>query len=415
MSKYSDGFLRFVKETPNAYYAADNIAEMLREKGFLELSEKDAWDMKSGKYFVRRNDATIIALDLPREYDRFSIAAAHGDSPCFRIKPNPEMAENGYLKLNTEIYGGMLQYSWLDRPLSVAGRVIVKENGVFKSRLINIQRDLLVIPSLAIHMNRGVNDGAKFNPQKELLPLVALGSEKGGFKELLDREAGAEVLDYDLYLYNRDEPKYAGNNAEFILSPRIDNLGCAYTVLNGFLLAENKKSAAVYVCFNNEETGNRTREAAGGTFLEDVLERVCLAAGKDLRQLLAASFFVSADNGHALHPNYPEKADPTSRACINGGILIKHHENYTTDGLSSAILKDIYKDAAVPYQEFASRSDMGNGGTLGKASLSHVSLCSADIGMAQLAMHSANELSGALDIDYMIAGMKAFYEADIRF
>ena len=415
MSIYSDQFLEFVKNTPNAYVAVQNIAGELDNAGYKQLREEEEWKIEAGKYYVIRNDASIIALDIPKDFHQFLIIASHGDSPCFRIKPNAVMEQEGYIKLNTEIYGGMIRYSWLDRPLSFAGRITYKKDGRYEKKTISIDKDLLVIPSLAVHMHREVNDSAVFNPQKDLLPLMMLSDKKESLLDYLKEETGEDVIDYDLYVYNRDIPKYIGANNEFILSPRIDNLGCAFTSLKAFLNSANENAVRVYVCFNNEETGSCTMEAADSTFLSDVLERVSEAFSKDVRQLLAASYLISADNGHALHPNYPEKCDPTNRPKVNGGLLIKRHENYTTDGFSAGVLKDILNQAGVKYQEFAARSDMRNGSTLGKISLSHVSVPSVDIGMAQLAMHSANELCGAKDIDTMIEGMKSFYGADICF
>lgn len=415
MSKISDGFLHFVKETPNAYYCVKNVSAILAKMGFQELKETEEWDVRAGKYYVVRNDASIIAFKLDAKWNSFSIVASHGDSPSLHVKSNPDMLEEGYVQLNTEIYGGPLRYTWLDRPLSVAGRVTVKTEKGYAARPINIQKDLLVIPSLAIHMNREANDGLKLNPQKHMLPIYALSDSKKSIKELLEKEIGSEILDYDLYLYNRDEPKYTGENNEFILSPRIDNLGCAYTSLMAFLAAKQENACQVYACFNNEEIGSDTLEGAGSTFLKDVLSRICDYYGKSYLPTIAKSFLVSADNGHAIHPNYPEMCDPTNQCHPNGGIVIKHHVNYTSDGFSSGVLKDILTSAGIPYQEFSARSDARNGGTLGKISLSQVSLHSVDVGMAQLAMHSANEFCGSKDIDLMVNALTAFYNSDIRF
>ncbi len=415
MSKISDGFLSFVKETPNAYYCVKNVSAILKKMGFTELKESEEWDIRAGKYFVSRNDASIIAFKVRPGFDRFAIVASHGDSPSLHVKSNPEMLEEGYAKLNTEIYGGPLRYSWLDRPLSLAGRVIVKGENGYRTRLVNIAKDLLVIPSLAIHMNREANDALSLNPQKHLSPVYALSEEKKSLKQLLEAEVKEEVLDYDLYLYNRDEPRYVGENNEFILSPRIDNLGCAYSSLMAFLSAENESVAQVYASFNNEEVGSETQEGAASTFLKDILMRIAEYYDLSYRPLIARSFLISADNGHAVHPNYEEKCDPTNRCHMNRGIVIKHHINYTSDGKTSAVLKDILKSKNIPYQEFCARSDLRNGSTLGKISLSQVSLSSVDVGMAQLAMHSANELCGSKDIELLIDALSAFYKSRIVF
>ncbi len=411
MSKYTKQFMKFLDATPNAYYATRNISEVLNKEGFTELKENVEWNLIPGKYYVTRNNASILAFTIPEKPEKFLMVASHSDSPCYHLKTNAEMLESGYLKLNVEPYGGMLDYTWFDRPLSVSGRVITKKNNQYKINLVNIDKDIFVIPSLCAHQASNPN-GFKPNPQKELLPVLGLYSEKGAFEALLKEQVDGEIIDSDLYLYCRDTAKLIGAKEDFILSPRIDNLGSAFGTLYGFIQAKNEKTINLYACFNNEESGSLTVEGADSTFLDDTIERICEALQLNSRNLLNSSFMVSADNGHAVHPNYPEKCDPTNRCRLNKGIVIKHHTNYTTSGLSSAVLKGILQDANVAYQDFSARSDGRNGGTLGKISLKHVSVQSVDIGMAQLAMHSANETCGSEDIDAMIDGMKAYFESD---
>ena len=327
--------------------------------------------------------------------------------------------EEQYVKLNCEKYGGMILSTWLDRPLSVAGRVIVKENGEFVSRLVNVDKDLLMIPNVAIHMNRDMNKGVEYNPQTDMLPLYAGIEKKDSFMEEIAKAAGVEkeeILGSDLFLYVRDKGRVFGAGGEFICAPRLDDLECAFALTKGIINAENPEAYGnLAVVFDNEEVGSGTKQGADSTFLSDILHRMKEALGKTdswLCQRIAKSFMISADNGHAVHPNHPEKADPTNRPYLNGGIVIKYHgsQKYTTDGFSSAVMEDICKEAGVPCQKYANRSDIAGGSTLGNISTAHVSVDTVDIGLAQLAMHSAYETAGAKDVDYLVKALEVFFK-----
>ncbi len=416
----------FIDKSPTVFQAVHNISEKLEKNGYIRLSESEKWDVKpGGKYFVTRNMSSIIAICLPEKLNigGFMAVASHGDSPCFKIKPNPEMTVCGeYLKLNIEKYGGMICSTWFDRPLSIAGRVLVSTDNGVEARLINFDKNIAVIPSLAIHMNRSVNDGYSYNAQKDMLPLICGGGEKDAFCKLLKKAAAdgekAEVLGTDLFLYNREKGVIAGAEDEFFLSPRIDNLECAYLSLKALLESKPSGSAKVYCVFDNEEVGSGTKQGAKSTFLYDVLFRISAGIGMDEAEFirtLASSFMLSADNGHAVHPNYEEKACPTNKPVLNGGVVIKYNaqQKYTTDAVSEAVFKRICDAEKVPYQEYVNRSDVPGGSTLGNLSGEHISINTADIGLAQLAMHSCYETAGVKDVTYMSDAMRRFYETEL--
>ena len=368
--------------------------------------------------------SSVIAFKIPQnDFKSFNIVASHSDSPTFKIKENAEIeVNNKYVKLNTEKYGGMICSTWFDRPLSIAGRILVKENNAVKTHLVNIDKDLVIIPNLAIHMNREVNDGYTYNAQIDMLPLYGDNSSKGSLMKTIAKEAEVEeesILDTDLFLYNRMNGTKIGSNEEYISSPRLDDLECAFTSLSAFLSENTSNSASVYCVFDNEEVGSGTKQGADSTFLYDVLRRINISLGKteeDYYRLISSSFMVSADNAHALHPNYTDKSDPTNKVYMNDGIVIKYNANqkYTTDAVSASIFKSICDSVDVPYQTFTNRSDILGGSTLGNISNAHVSLNTIDIGLAQLAMHSTYETAGAKDVTYMIDAIKAFYNTSIE-
>ena len=415
--------LSFLDHSPNAFYAVANMQKELEAAGFARLYEGCAWTLSAGHgYYVTRNDSAIIAFRIPEgEYQGFQIMASHCDSPVFKIKTNAEIVvDNRYVKLNVEKYGGMLCAPWLDRPLSVAGRVIVQTEEGIATKLVNVDRDLLIIPNVAIHMNRQVNDGYAFNAQVDMLPLFCeQGEEKNQFMKLIASEAGVEVediLDTDLFLYDRMKGTTLGLNGEFIASGRLDDLQCAFASLKGFLAAELKQSIAVHCVYDNEEVGSGTKQGAASTFLKDTLRRINRALGRTEEQYLmslASSFMVSADNAHAVHPNHSEKADPTNRPYMNKGIVIKYSANqkYTTDGVSGAVMRAICKKAGVPWQTFTNRSDMLGGSTLGNISQGQVALNTVDIGLPQLAMHSPFETAGARDTAYLVEAARVLFSS----
>lgn len=427
-SKRTEELKQFLDESVSVFHAVDNLKKMAVRAGYTEVGETEDWQLKpGGKYFVTRNASSIAAFCIPRVEDReaaaelyagFHIVAAHSDSPAFKIKEKPEIkVEEQYIKLNTEKYGGMILNTWLDRPLSVAGRVIFKENGKMAGRLIKVDKDLLVIPNVAVHMSREINQGMEYNAQTDMLPLYGQADGEKGFMDTVAEAAklkAEDILAHDLFLYVRDKARIIGGSGEFILSPRLDDLQCAFAAMTAMTESEPASFINICVIFDNEEVGSGTRQGADSTFLPDILARIQEALGASdtwLRKRIANSFLISADNAHAVHPNHPEKADPTNRPYINGGVVIKYHgsQKYTTDAVTAAELKELCREAEVPVQTYANRSDMAGGSTLGNISTAHVSLPSVDIGLPQLAMHSAAETAGVKDTEYGIRLLKAFY------
>ena len=408
--KTAKKLLKFIQKSPTAFQAVEEMSQRLQKEGFKELKEEKHWDLKAGgNYFVTRNHSAVIAFSIPKKPAwKFHIMASHSDSPALKIKENPEMeVEKAYIKLNVERYGGVLLAPGFDRPLSVAGRLIVRKNGEIQEKLVAVDKDLLVIPNLAIHMNREVNDGYKYNVQKDMLPLYSDYDGKGSFMKLMAAEADVaeeDILGHDLFLYDRTPGTVWGANEEFISAPRLDDIQCAFASLEGFLRGERKESIAVHCVLDNEEVGSTTKQGAASTFLKDTLMRINMGLGRTQEEYLmtlADSFMVSADNAHALHPNHTDKTDPVNRPVLNGGIVIKYNANqkYCTDGVSAAIFKDICDRAEVPYQTFVNRSDMAGGSTLGNISNTQVPMKTVDIGLAQLAMHSVYETTGAKDTE----------------
>lgn len=409
-TKTAKKLLKFIQKSPTAFQAVEEMKKRLEKEGYKELKEEEHWEIiPGGNYYVTRNNSALIAFSIPKKpVWKFHIMASHSDSPALKIKENPEIeVEKAYIKLNVERYGGMLLAPWFDRPLSVAGRLIVRKDGEIQEKLVAVDKDLLIIPNLAIHMNREVNDGYKYNVQKDMLPLYSSYEGKGSFMKQVAAEAGVEekdILGHDLFLYDRTAGTIWGADEEFVSAPRLDDIQCAFASFEGFLRGEHKKSIAVHCVLDNEEVGSSTKQGAASTFLKDTLKRINMGLGRTEEEYLMAladSFMVSADNAHALHPNHTDKTDPVNRPVINGGIVIKYNANqkYCTDGVSAAIFKDICDKAGVPYQTFVNRSDMAGGSTLGNISNTQVPMKTVDIGLAQLAMHSVYETAGAKDTE----------------
>ena len=417
----------FIEHAPTAFHAVAELKEILKQEGFEELKESEKWKIKPGKrYYVTRNNSSIIAVKAGKELDNYSfhVTASHSDSPAFKLKENAEIeVAKKYTLLNTEGYGGMICQTWFDRPLSLAGRVMVKNGERIETRLVKVDRDLLMIPSLAIHMDRKVNEGRAVNKQIDMLPVLS-GSvkEQGEVRSLVAEELGlkdTDIYGMDLFLYNRMGAVRWGSNREFIGCPRLDDLQCAFTSMKGFLAAENEQNINVYACFDNEEVGSGTKQGAASTFLADTLIRINHAMGRDeagYRQSIANSFMLSADNAHGVHPNHTDKACPTNRPYPGNGVVIKYSANqkYTTDAISAAVFEEICNRANVPYQIYVNRSDILGGSTLGNISTTQVPVNTVDIGLAQLAMHSPYETGSVKDTDYMIQAMKTFFEASVR-
>ena len=411
--------LDFIDASPTCFHVVANLKEQLTANGFTELSEAKEWKLKPGDYFVTRNDSSIISFRIPKkDFVGFNMIASHSDSPSFKIKENPEMAAAGaYIKLNVEKYGGMLCAQWFDRPLSVAGRLVISQKGEIVTKLVNIDRDLLMIPALAIHMNREANDGYKYNAQSDMLPVFGDADSEAMFFDLIASAAGVkagDILGHDLFLYNRVKPTFWGASEEYISSSRLDDQECVYTSFEGFLNSRAKENVAVHCVFDNEEVGSGTKQGADSTFLKDTLTRINDSLGRTREQYYTAvanSFMISADNAHAVHPNHPDKADPVNRPVMNKGIVIKYNGNqkYTTDAVSAARFKLLCEKAGVPYQTFVNRSDMAGGSTLGNISTAQVSVSTVDIGLAQLAMHSPYESAGSRDPEYMARVSEVFY------
>ncbi|MCM1087127.1 MAG: M18 family aminopeptidase [Muribaculaceae bacterium] len=410
----------FIDNSPTPFHAVSNIEKTLQDAGFIRLEEKHAWNLSpKGKYYVTRNDSSMIAFTLPGQNpEGFHMVAAHSDSPCFKVKEEAEViVENAYLKLNVEKYGGMILSAWLDRPLSLAGRVIVKGADGLESRLINLDKDVAVIPNVAIHMNRDMNKGVEYKVQSDMQPILGAACSKEQYAALLAKEAGVEIdkiLGADIFVYNRDKCRLVGLEDDFLTGPRLDDLMCVFAGMTALVNSEPERHVNLCAVFDNEEVGSGTKQGAASTFLKDVLIRISsrLGAGEEeYRRMIADSFLISADNAHALHPNHPEKADAANHPLLNGGIVIKYHgsQRYATDAYSAAVMKDICQRAGVPYQSYANHSDIPGGSTLGNISTAQVSVNTVDIGLAQLAMHSALETAGAKDVGYLIEGFKVFY------
>lgn len=417
-------FLEFIKDTPTAFHASLKIKEKLEKDGFQELKENELWKLAlGGKYFIGRNMSSLLAFILPNENPKgFQITAAHLDSPTFKLKPNFTLDKGKYVKLNTEVYGGPIYSSWMDRPLGIAGRVFILENGSIQAKLVNITTPVVCIPNLPIHYNRNVNKGVELNPQIDMLPLFA--ETKGKTVSLYQKIAEVlkvkeeSILSSDLYLTCLDRGCLVGANEEFIMAPQIDNLECSYGLIQGLLESHSKDTVSVCALFDNEEIGSSTLQGADSTFLADTLKRISLALHKTEEEHFVAlgnSFLISADNAQGFHPNYPSKYDESNPCFMNEGIVIKNAANgsYTTSALSSALFQAICKKAGVPTQFTTNRSDVRGGSTLGAISLTHVSIPSVDIGLAQLAMHSSYETAGTKDLAYLIQAIKEFYSTSI--
>ena len=412
----------FLDSSVTMFHAINECEKVLQKSGFTYLPENEKWNINKGKYYTKRNSSSLIAFDIAEGDYHFQISAAHSDSPTFKLKDRPVIEANGYLKLNVEGYGGMINATWLDKPLTLAGRVMVNTDKGIETRLLHIDRDLLIIPNVPIHFNREINKGFAFNNQVDMLPILSAGNLKeADFDNILAKELGIEaeaILAKDLYLVNRQKAAIIGFDIELISSGRLDDLECVYTSLRGFVEAENKNHINVFAVFDNEEVGSVTKQGAMSTFLASTLDRVNTALGKSKEEYyraIAKSILISCDNAHAVHPNHPELFDVKNRPVLNQGIAIKESANqkYTTDAFSRAILKKILEKKNIPYQTFANRSDIAGGSTLGNLSNTVVSMNAVDIGLPQLAMHSAYETAGAKDVVYAFETLKAFFEANI--
>lgn len=414
--------MNFLDSSVTMFHAINECEKVLKDSGYIYLPENEKWNIRAGKYYTKRNSSSLIAFDIANGDYHFQISAAHSDSPTFKLKDRPIIESNGYLKLNVEAYGGMIDATWLDKPLTLAGRVMVDTGCGIETRLLYIDKDLLIIPNVPIHFNREINKGFAFNNQVDMLPVFSAGNlSEADFDKMLAKELGVKpeaILAKDLYLVNRQKAAVIGYDNELISSGRLDDLECVYTSLLGFIEATNNDHINVFAVFDNEEVGSVTKQGAMSTFLVSTLNRINKALGKsdeDYYRAIAKSMLISCDNAHAIHPNHPELFDVKNRPILNKGIAIKESANqkYTTDAFSRAILKKILDKNNIPYQTFANRSDIIGGSTLGNLSNTAVSMNAVDIGLPQLAMHSAYETAGAKDVEYAIEALRAFFETNI--
>lgn len=418
----------FLYKSPTAYHAASSVKDILDNEGFEEIFEKDAWKFKKGgKYYLVKNNSAVIAFKVGNgeiEKDGFRLIGAHTDAPGFRIKPNAEMkTEDHYIRLNTEVYGGPILYTWFDRPLGIAGRVILKGKSALKPRveLVNINKPVLIIPSLAIHMNRSVNEGYNFNRQKDTLPLVGFVNEelekKGYLMSLLTKELGVsedEILDFDLYLYEYEKGCVMGINEELISAGKLDDQWMVFAGVKALINSTDIDSTKVMICIDNEEIGSLTAQGARSKLIRGTLERIAIALGKNSEEFFRAvsnSVMISADLAHAVHPNLPEKHDPTNRPLLGNGPVLKiaASGSYSTEGIAAGIFEAVCKEANVPVQKFVNRSDVKGGTTIGPMSAADLCIPVIDMGAPLIGMHSVRELASVKDNFYTIEAFTKFF------
>lgn len=428
--KLATDLIEFLDKSPTAYHSVKTIKEILDSEGFNEIKEEEKWNLqKEGKYYVIKNDSALIAFTVGKgdiEEAGFKLIGAHTDSPGFRIKAKPEMiSEKKYLKLNTEVYGGPLLYTWFDRPLGIAGKITLKGESPLKPRveLLNINKPVLIIPSVAIHMNRNVNDGFSVNKQKDTLPLLGLINDKfekdNYLIKILAEELKveeSEIIGFDLGLYEIEKGSIIGINEEFISAGRLDDLWMVYAGMKALLDSGINNSTNVLVCVDNEEIGSRTAQGADSALLLNILERITIALGKDkegLHRALANSIMISADLAHAVHPNAEEKHDPTNRPVMGEGPVLKTAASgsYSTDSYNAAIFEGLCRAAEVPYQTFFNRSDVRGGSTIGPMTSARLTIPVMDMGAPLLSMHSIRELASVKDNYYTIKLFTEFFNA----
>ena len=420
--------VEFIDESPSTYHVVKNCSDILDENGFERIMPREKWEIKKGgRYFLKKSSSTIIAFTVGENFDMkngFKIFGAHTDSPCFRIKPNPEIVTENIVRLNTEVYGGPILSTWFDRPLSIAGRVIVKGEDPFFPKTVKIKIDepLLTIPNLAIHQNREVNNGVKIDKQNDVLPVILLinkNFEKEGYLERIILEKTGikkeDIIDFDLYLYATEKGCLLGANEEFMSSPKLDNLASVYTGLIGLVEAEeNQDRINIFVAFDNEEIGSATKQGADSNYLLNTLEKISLALGldrSDFLQMLESSYILSADAAHAAHPAHLGKTDPTNRGRINEGISIKisAKQKYTSDGYSIAVIRQLIEGTEIRIQPFVNESNELGGSTIGPISSTHLDIDGVDLGVPMFAMHSVRELCGIFDVFYLKELAKEFF------
>jgi aspartyl aminopeptidase len=412
MDKRINALADYLDSAHSVFHAVEGLRQQLEAHGYQRLLERDAWNLvPGGKYYLIRGGSAVMAFRIPAGAPAgFLMSASHADRPTFKFKENGALA-TAYAKLAVERYGGMLIAPWLDRPLSLAGRVMVETEQGVESRLVDIDRDLLLIPNVAIHMNRQANEGYKWNPAVDTLPLMGSKDTASKLMPLLEEAAGGKILGHDLYLYVRQKAAVWGIEEEFISAPALDDLECAWCCTQGFLEAKESESIPVLCVFDSEEVGSSSLQGAASNLLESLLRRICDGLNLDFGRMLAQSFMVSADNAHALHPNHPELADSANAPVLGKGIAIKYNANqrYTTDGVSAALFRKVCAKAGSSVQTYCNRADIAGGSTLGNISLGHVSVPSVDIGLPQLAMHSCYETATVADAVGLMDAMTVYF------
>lgn len=416
MDQNTKAFMKYLDGAHSVYHAVALLRQALEQAGYTQLQEHTPWTLERGRgYYLQRNDSSLIAFRIPGAQPAgFLLSAAHADRPCFKLKENGELTD-AYTRLAVERYGGMLIAPWLDRPLSVAGRVLVKTDRGIESRLVDIDRDLMLIPNVAIHMNRNANDGYKWDLTRDVCPLLGGKAAAGKLQKLLQKQAGGEILGSDLFTYVRQRATVWGMDKEYLCAPALDDLACVWACFRGFMEAQESGSIPVLWVPDNEEVGSASRQGADSTVMAHTLQRISHSLGLELQQLLAQSMLVSADNAHALHPNHPELSDPGNAPVMGGGVAVKFNSTlrYTTDGLSAALFRSLCQSAGVTTQTYYNRADVPGGSTLGCVSISHVSVPSVDIGLPQVAMHSSVESCALADLAGLTGAMTAYYSATL--
>ena len=421
---YGYELIDFINNSPVSFLAIENAKSELLKNGYVQLFENKPFDIQPGsKVFFIRNDSTLIALNIGKNINEsnlcYHIVVSHDDSPCFKIKPECDGKTDIYNKINVETYGGLIHSTWLDRPLGIAGRIIINTENGLETRLISLNDNIVMIPNLCIHFNRDINDGYKYDKATDLQAFIAQELEGSPLRELLSSHLNVnkdDIVNFDLSLYNRESGYLWGRKKEFVSAPRLDDLECVFCSLKAFLNKENDNAVNVLYVADNEEVGSLSRQGADSDFLYQTLRQINEKIGADSQVAFASSFIVSADNAHAVHPNKPSISDADNRPYMNKGIAIKFKGEmfYTSDGLSSAIFQKICENGNAPHQFFANRSDIRGGHTLGSLLLSHVSMMAVDMGLPQLAMHSAFETAGTYDIKHAINAFKEFYSTNIE-
>ena len=407
----------FLDASHSQYHARAYLAGALDAAGYTRLDEAEDWALvPGGKYYVTRGGSALLAFRIPEGSPRgFLISAAHTDRPTFKVKENGEL-DGQYARLAVERYGGQILSPWLDRPLSIAGRVLVKTEKGAQVKLLDIDRDLLLIPNVAIHMNRSVNEGYKWNPVTDVIPLLGGPESKGKFQALLEAEAGGPVLSHDLFLYIRQKAAVWGMDERFVSSAALDDLECVWGCFQGVLKSGGSRCIPLFCALDSEEVGSCSPQGAGSTVLRDTVSRICAELGLSTRQMLARSFLVSADNAHGLHPNHPELADSGNAPMLGKGIVVKFNANlkYCTDGLSAGVFRAVCERAKVPTQNYCNRPDIPGGSTLGCISIGQVSVPTVDIGLPQLAMHSCYETAAVADALFLEDAMQAYFSSTLE-